>query len=411
MANFIDAIFFLYMFIGLYMLFLLVLIYFPNRKNIFDFPQAKIEPISIIVPCYNAEKLIGRTLDSLMNLNYPKSMVEITVVDDKSKDKSVGVVRSYVKKYSNIRLIISERNSGGAAEPTNIGIKNAKYDIVAVTDDDSTPDKNSLLKMVGFLQNDRKVAAVTCAVMAKNPATFIQKLQAIEYTLISWSRKLLDLVDSVYVTPGPFALYRKKYLEEVGLFDTKNMTQDIEIVWRLLSHGYKARMSLGARVYSETPFKFKDWFRQRVRWNIGGTQTLMKYKKMIFRKGMLGNFIVPFFSASLFLGIFGLGIFVYLFGRRFMLSYLSTKHSLYGGTALLYLQDVTFSPSILNYFGVVLFIAGSLFTVTGLIVMKEIRSKYSKLFNILFYMLVYLTVYPIIMITALYKILAGNYKW
>ena len=411
MANFIDAIFFLYMFIGLYMLFLLVLIYFPNRKNIFDFPQAKIEPISIIVPCYNAEKLIGRTLDSLMNLNYPKSMVEIIVVDDKSKDKSVGVVRSYVKKYSNIRLIISERNSGGAAEPTNIGIKNAKYDIVAVTDDDSTPDKNSLLKMVGFLQNDRKVAAVTCAVMAKNPATFIQKLQAIEYTLISWSRKLLDLVDSVYVTPGPFALYRKKYLEEVGLFDTKNMTQDIEIVWRLLSHGYKARMSLGARVYSETPFKFKDWFRQRVRWNIGGTQTLMKYKKMIFRKGMLGNFIVPFFSASLFLGIFGLGIFVYLFGRRFMLSYLSTKHSLYGGTALLYLQDVTFSPSILNYFGVVLFIAGSLFTVTGLIVMKEIRSKYSKLFNILFYMLVYLTVYPIIMITALYKILAGNYKW
>jgi cellulose synthase/poly-beta-1,6-N-acetylglucosamine synthase-like glycosyltransferase len=152
-----------------------------------------------------------------------------------------------------------------AAEPTNIGIKAAKYDYICVTDDDSAPEPDALIKMIGFLQNDSKVAAVTCAVMARGSRTFMQKLQMIEYSIIAWNRKLLDFIDAVYVTPGPFALYKKSALLKVGLFDVNNLTQDIEIVWRLKSKGYSARMCLGARVYSETPDKFKKWWKQRVR--------------------------------------------------------------------------------------------------------------------------------------------------
>ena len=273
--NLVDIIFFFYIFVGLYMLSLFIFIYIPNRRNMFYYPKGKPEPVSIIVPCYNDSAHIGKTIDSLLDLNYPKEFIEIIVVDDKSKDNSVDIIKEYVKKYKNVRLIINERNSGGAAEPSNIGIKAAKYDYVAVTDADSFPDRDNLIKMIGFLQEDKGVGAVTCAVLARKPENFIQKLQSIEYRVIAFNRKLLDCVDSVYVTPGPFALYRKKYLFEVGLFDVKNMTQDIEIVWRLLSYGYKARMCLAAKVHSETPEKFKAWWKQRVRWNIGGTQTLI----------------------------------------------------------------------------------------------------------------------------------------
>lgn len=276
--NFIEFVFFLYIFIGLYMLTLLITIYLPNRKRIFKYPKGKPEPVSIVISCYNAEKVIGGTIESLLNLDYPKNMIEIIVVDDKSTDNSVKIVRKYTKKHKNVRLIVNKRNSGGAAEPRNIGIKAAKYDYVAFTDDDSEPEKDALLKMIGFLQEDKKVGGVTCAVMAKDPRTFMQKLQAIEYTIIAWNRKLLDLVDAVYVTPGPFALYRKKVLLEIGLFDKKHLTEDIEIVWRMLANGYKARMCLAARVYSETPIKFSKWWRQRIRWNIGGTQCILQYK-------------------------------------------------------------------------------------------------------------------------------------
>ncbi len=409
--NFIDFVFFFYTFIGLYMLSLLSIIYFRNKARLFYYPPARYEPVSIIVPCYNASATIGHVLESLLKLDYPKSMIEIIVVDDKSKDNSTDIVRQYSEKYPNIRLVVNKHNSGGAAEPTNIGVMHARYKYIAVTDDDSTPEKDALKKMIGFLQNDAKVAAVTCAVLARNPRTFMQKLQAIEYSVIAWSRKLLDMVDSVYVTPGPFALYRKEALIKVGLFDTKNMTQDIEIVWRLLSHGYKARMSLAARVHSETPRTFKKWWKQRVRWNIGGTQTLIKYRSYVFRNGMLGAFIIPFFSFSLFLGIIGLGLFFYLFVRRVATSYLSTTYSLSANTAVLRMSDLSFNPSVLNFFGAILFLVGAGFTLFGLSVMYERPFKEHNVFNIAFYMIVYLTIYPFIMITSVYKLARGTYSW
>jgi len=265
--------------------------------------------------------------------------------------------------------------------------------------------------MIGFLQKDKKVGAVTCSVLSKSPRVLIQKLQDIEYGVIAFTRKLLDCVDSVYVTPGPFALYRKKDLIKVGLFDTKNMTQDIEIVWRLLSYGYTARMCLATEVYSATPNKFSAWWKQRIRWNIGGLQTLARYKGLIFRKGMLGAFIIPLFSVSLFLGLFGFGLFLYLISRRILVSYLSTKYSLYASTAVLRLQDLSFAPSVLNFFGVALFFLGLSFTLFCLVAMKGRRKGQSKISHILIYSLLYLSMYPINLLIALYKFARGKYSW
>lgn len=412
MLNFIELVFYVYLFIALYMTSLLVFIWVPNRKNLFSYPHGKAVPVSIVMPCYNDSETVAHALDSLLNLKYPKEMIEIIVVDDKSNDNSVEIVRKYVEKYSGrIKLIVHSKNSGCAASPTNTGIKAANYDFIAVTDSDSTPEADALIKMIGFLQSNEKVAAVTCAVMAKGASTFMQKLQMIEYSIISWSRKLLDCVDAVYVTPGPFALYRKSKLIEVGLFDTKNLTQDIEIVWRLKSYGYIARMCLAARVYSETPKKFKQWWKQRIRWNIGGLQCILKYKSFIFRNGMLGGFIIPFFSFSLLLGLFGLGLFIYLFIKRLIVKFLVTKYSIYGGTTLLRLQDLNLNPTILNFFGLVLFIWAFIFVLIGLSIMDMRGRKETNVFNILYYLLIYLSIYPIIMITSIYKYITGNIKW
>lgn len=393
------------------MISLFFIIYFPNRKNLFTYPKGKIVPVSIVMPCYNEEEHIGEAIEALLKLDYPKDKLEIIIVDDKSTDSSAKVIREYTKKYKNVRLIINKKNSGGAAEPTNIGVMAAKYSYVAVADADSTPQKDCLKKMIGFLQKEKNVAAVTCSVVSKKPETFIQKLQAVEYVVIGFGRKLLDLVDAVYVTPGPFALYEKKALIKVGLFDKKNLTQDIEIVWRLLANDYKARMSLDAKVYTTTPKKFKEWWKQRIRWNIGGTQTLLKYKKFIARKGMLGAFIIPFFSLSLFLGVFGLGLFIYLWSRRLIISYLSTKYSIYASSAIVRLNDLSFTPSILNFFGAALFFLGIGFTYLGLIIMKEKEIPNKKFFNIMFYMIIYLSIHPIILIRGLYKLIRGKYSW
>jgi len=389
----------------------MITVYFPHRKEMFYYPPGKPEPVSIVMPCYNEAESIGKAIENLLNLNYPKDMIEIIVVDDRSKDNSVEIVQKYVKKYKNVRLIVNERNSGGAAEPTNIGIKAAKYDYIAVADADSYPEKDALLKMIGFLQKDKTIGGVTGAVLGKGNETFMQQMQYLEYVVISFARKLLDYVDSVYVTPGPFALYRKKILFEIGLFDTKNMTQDIEIVWRMMSHGYKARMSLSAKIYSITPKTFKKWWRQRVRWNIGGSQTIVKYKKWTLSKNMLGRFVIPFFVASLFIGVVGIILFTYLFIRRILVTYLSTKYSVLANEAIPRLIDFSFNASVLNFFGIVLFLLGCAYTIFAIKSMKEFKLKDINIFNLIFFLTLYLMIYPLIMISALYKFAVKRYSW
>jgi biofilm PGA synthesis N-glycosyltransferase PgaC len=412
MVNFIDGVFLFYMFVGLYMLSLFIILHYTNRQTIFDTPKGKVDNVSIVMPCFNEEEHIGEGIEGLLDLDWPKDNLEIIIVDDASKDGSVEVIEKYVKKYpSLVRLIKHSKNSGCAAGPKNTGTLAAKYNYVVTADGDSKPDRDALRKMIGYMQDDGNVAAVTCAVMAKTPKTFIQKVQSIEYAIIAWNRKLLDLVDAVYVTPGPFALYKKDILKKVGMFDMKNMTEDIEIVWRLRSKGYSAKMALGTRVHSQTPTRFKQWFKQRIRWNIGGTQSLIKYKSFVFKKGMLGAFIIPFFTASLMLGLLGLAIFFYLLVRRLLTGYLTTKYSIAGGTGIFYLQDLTFSPSILNFLGAALFIAGGLFTLTGLGIMDKPKLVKGNFLSILFYMVIYLSIYPIIMIVSLTKLATGRYSW
>ncbi len=409
--SFIDIVFLTYMFVGLYMLSLLFFIFMQTKKYLFKYPVGKPEPVSIVVPCFNEGKSIGHTIDSLLKLDYPKEMIEIIVVDDCSRDDSASIVKKYAQKYRNVKLIVNKKNSGGAAEPTNIGIKASKYEYIAVTDADSTPEPDALKKMIGFLQQNDKTMAVTCAVTAKKPTTFMQRLQAIEYISIAFGRKLLDMIDSVYVTPGPFALYKKQALIEVGLFDKNNLTQDIEIVWKLMYHGYNARMCLAAKVYSETPSKLKKWFRQRVRWNIGGTQCILKYKKILFRKKMLGLFIIPYFSFNLFLGLFGLAIFSYLMVRRIIYYYLSTSYSVYAQTAILRLNEFTFTPTVMNFLGGSLFMLGAIYTFIVIGMMKDEHVKGTNLFSILFYMLIYLTLYPFVMLVSMYKLIRRKYSW
>lgn len=409
--TFVDVVFFFYSFVAIYMLSLMVITYLSNRKEMFDHPSGKPEPVSIIIPCYNEGRTIGRVIESIFQMDYPKDMIEIIIVDDFSQDNSVEMIRPYTKKYKNVKLIALPENSGGPAKPTNTGIKAAKYDYILAMDSDSFPKKDALKKMIGYLQEDKEIGGVTCSILVNKPNTFAQRIQHIEYIVIAFARKLLDFIDAVYVTPGPFALYRKEVLFEIGLFEEGNLTQDIEIVWRMMAHGYKARMVLPARVYVDSPRRFKAWWNQRVRWNVGGTQTLWKYRKWSLRNNMLGLFVIPFFTMSMFLGILGLGLFIYLGIKRLFLFLLSSSYSVGAQASIIQFSDFSLNLSILNFFGIALFVLGTTYSLFGIWAMKEVPLKKLKIFNLTFFLSLYLMIYPLIMIAALWRMARGNYSW
>jgi cellulose synthase/poly-beta-1,6-N-acetylglucosamine synthase-like glycosyltransferase len=189
------------------------------------------------------------------------------------------------------------------------------------------------------------------------------------------------------------------------------MTEDIEITWHLQAEGYKVKMAVPARAYTVAPSKFKDWLKQRNRWNIGGLQTIGKYNRNWFKKGMLGNFILPFFVSSWIIGLFGLFVFFYRIIRGAIIKLFSTTYSVQTQTTLFRFSDLNLTPNVLVFFGLVLFFLGLWFVFVALANMQEKEHKKENIFVIAFYAIFYTMVYPIILITSTYKFLRGYRKW
>lgn len=401
--DWLTVVYLFYTFIALYFLFLFIVILIPRRGAILNYPQPKkIYDLSIVVPCYNEEKDIAGTIESLLKIKYP-GLKRIIVVDDCSTDSSYSIIQKYAKKYpTRILVLQTPKHTGKASGAKNYGAKYVKTELIGFTDADSYPEEGAIEKMIGFF-DDQKTGAVTSMVLVKHRTKFIEKLQAIEYKIIAFSRKLLGFVDAIYVTPGPLAVYRRSAFEKIGGFDEKNMTEDIEITWSFVNAGYKVEMCASARVYTVAPSKFKDWFRQRVRWNYGGIQTISKYRKTFLKKNMLGCFILPFFIFSWFLGIAGLFVLIYRFITGIISKFLSATYSVQAQTAIVSLKDISLTPNVLFFFGLVLLLLSLAFTFIALSYSPEKEFKKYGIFSVMGYMFVYLLAYPFILVTSVYK--------
>ena len=408
--EFLTKLFLFYSFFTFYFLFIFILIYLQRRKEIFNYPPLKKSlSLSIVVPCYNGEEAIASTISHLINLDYDK-LEKIIIVDDCSTDNSYKIAKEFEKKDKRVLVVQTPKNTGNAAGAKNYGAQFVETELIGFTDDDSFPLKDSIKKMMGFFENS-KVAVVTPSIYVQTRNTFLEKFQSIEYKVIAFTRKLLGFIDSIYVTPGPLALYRKKVFDEVGGFDPKNLTEDIEITWHIVSKGYKVEMCVPAKAYTVAPKTIGGWFNQRVRWNLGGIQTLVKYFKSFFKCGMLGTFIIPFFTFSWILAIFGFFILVYRFVRIFIIRFLSTKYSLEAQAAILTLNDINLTPSVLTLFGFVLLFLSIVFTFLALIYTREKEFKSQGILSILGYMFFYLLSRPAIMLVSLYKYVKKDMTW
>ena len=92
--------------------------------------------ISVIVPVFNVEDTLQNAFDSILNQSIGFKNLEVIFVDDKSTDKSANIIKSYSKKYNNVKSVILDENSGFAGKPRNIGIENATAPYLMFLDPD-----------------------------------------------------------------------------------------------------------------------------------------------------------------------------------------------------------------------------------------------------------------------------------
>lgn len=193
--------------------------------------------VSVIIPTYNSEKFISKTIKSVLHQTYTDW--ELIIVDDCSNDQTRSILEKFEIKDSRIRLIFLESNSGGPAHPKNIGIKNAKGEYISFLDHDDEWFPDKLAKQVNFFIHNKNnnVTLVTCNSVLK---IFGDEH---EYTTPKYrkERQLSELLNRNFICSCSSIVVRKGLFDNIGLFDENLKTLDD---WDLYIRISKAGMPL-----------------------------------------------------------------------------------------------------------------------------------------------------------------------
>jgi biofilm PGA synthesis N-glycosyltransferase PgaC len=258
-------------------------------------PLAKHTPrVAIIVPCWNEETTVAGTVYSLLALDYPADRLQIILVDDGSTD---GTPAAMAQFDSEPRVLVLRKENGGKHTAINAGIELAKNaDIIGCLDADSFVDRSALREMIAYF-DDPKVGAVTPAMSVNNPRTILERMQNAEYIFgIGW-RHALALVNGIFVTPGPFSMYRKSVVDELGGFRYAHQAEDMEMALRMQRHGWHIENAPRARVYTKVPRNVFRLIKQRTRWTTGFLRNvLLDYRDLVGnpKHKVLGLMVLPF---------------------------------------------------------------------------------------------------------------------
>jgi cellulose synthase/poly-beta-1,6-N-acetylglucosamine synthase-like glycosyltransferase len=277
-------------------------------------PDLKRYPMfSVIVPAYNEEDSIADTLASVTRLDYPKGRIETIVVNDGSADGTRKAVERFIRDHPADKVaLLNQRNRGKAASLNN-GMEKARGEYFACLDADSEVDPKALKRMLKMFEDRPDIMVVTPAMRVNRPRSLLERMQALEYISSLWLYRVTAEIDCVYVAPGPFSIYRRAVVMDLGGFDEHNLAEDQEIAYRMQSKQYLIRHCPDAFVYTNSPTSFNSLYHQRIRWYKGGFFNFLKYKRLMLnrRYGDFGMFQMPRTIFGFFLGLAACFFFVY----------------------------------------------------------------------------------------------------
>ena len=285
------------LFLSLYFEVFLLITYIERRKLLQGrvMTSAAAHPdmpgVTIIVPCYNEEKTAAKTIESLLHLDYPADKLKIVAVNDGSTDGTARMLEQY---QNNPRVQVLHKENGGKHTVLNLAIKQATTEFVGCLDADSYAEKDALTRIMKRF-TDPTVMAVVPSLHIYKAKTIIQRLQKVEYLVGVFIRSILAELNALYVTPGPFSIFRKSVFEQIGYYKKAHNTEDMEIALRMQSHGMKIANAHDAVVYTSSPHNIPKLYKQRVRWTSGFLHNIRDYRGMLLKPsfGHIGGFVLP----------------------------------------------------------------------------------------------------------------------
>jgi cellulose synthase/poly-beta-1,6-N-acetylglucosamine synthase-like glycosyltransferase len=273
--------------------------------------EAVLEPrVAVLVPAWNEAAVIGRTIDTLLALEYPADRLRVYVIDDASTDDTPQIVRAKAREHPGRVFHLRRENGGqGKAHTLNHGLRavNAEgwFQAVLIIDADVIFTARSLSMMVRHL-GDPHVGAVTAYIKeGSRPANYLNRFIAFEYANAqAGARRAQNLLGAHACLAGGAQLVRRATLEQIGgLVDTTSLAEDTVTTLNIQLAGWSVVFEPHAIVWAEEPRDIVALWKQRLRWARGNVQVTRRFHDIWLRRrvGRLGSvsFALMWFSTLL----------------------------------------------------------------------------------------------------------------
>jgi cellulose synthase/poly-beta-1,6-N-acetylglucosamine synthase-like glycosyltransferase/peptidoglycan/xylan/chitin deacetylase (PgdA/CDA1 family)/spore germination protein YaaH len=248
--------------------------------------------VAVLIPAYNEEKVIVRTIRSVLNSDYAN--LRVIVIDDGSSDRTVEVARkAYADQIATGHVQVFTKPNGGKAAALNFALDRLTEEFYVGIDADTVIAADAISKLIPHFE-DPLVGAVAGNAKVGNRVNLWTRWQALEYiTSQNFERRALDLFNVVTVVPGAIGAWRSGPVKTAGGYPVNTVAEDADLTMALLELGLKVVYEDRALAFTEAPIDAKGLMRQRFRWSFGTLQAIWKHRLAFVRNKAMGLFALP----------------------------------------------------------------------------------------------------------------------
>lgn len=231
--------------------------------------------VSILVPMHNEEAVAADVLQALVDCDYDWNKLEVLAIDDRSQDRTGAIIDEFAARYSIIKAIHRRKGDGGKGGALTMASAQARGEILLLFDADYIPGR-AMIKFLIAPFCDPEVGAVMGRVVPHNGgASLLAGLLELErsagYQIGQQARYNMGLTPQFGGTVGGV---RASVLKAVGGWNARSLTEDTDLTFRVVLHGWKVAYVNRAECHEEAPETWQVRRRQIRRWAMGHTECL-----------------------------------------------------------------------------------------------------------------------------------------
>jgi cellulose synthase/poly-beta-1,6-N-acetylglucosamine synthase-like glycosyltransferase/peptidoglycan/xylan/chitin deacetylase (PgdA/CDA1 family)/spore germination protein YaaH len=248
--------------------------------------------VAVLVPAYNEETVIVRTIRSVLNSDYKN--LRVIVIDDGSTDRTVEVAReAYAADIASGHVEVLTKPNGGKAAALNYALDRLQEEIYVGIDADTVIATDAISKLIPHFE-DPRIGAMAGNAKVGNRVNLWTRWQALEYiTSQNFERRALALFHVVTVVPGAIGAWRTAPVKAAGGYPINTVAEDADLTMNLLEQGLRVDYEDRSLAFTEAPIDAKGLMRQRFRWSFGTLQAVWKHRAAFVRNKAMGLFALP----------------------------------------------------------------------------------------------------------------------